>query len=118
MASKKEDETYIELYDVARKEKVAKAPLAEIKKVSLLKLSDNAIEDISVISNFNQLSMLFLERNKITNLAPLVASAKADAEGEKRFAPYLRLFLADNPLTDAAKNEQLPALKGFGVRLE
>jgi len=33
MASKKEDETYIELYDVARKEKVAKAPLAEIKFV-------------------------------------------------------------------------------------
>ena len=33
MASKKEDESYIELYDVARKEKVAKAPLAEIKFV-------------------------------------------------------------------------------------
>jgi hypothetical protein len=31
MASKKEGESYIELYDVARKEKVAKAPLAEIK---------------------------------------------------------------------------------------
>jgi hypothetical protein len=33
MASKKEDESYIELYDVARKEKVAKAPLAEIRFV-------------------------------------------------------------------------------------
>jgi hypothetical protein len=33
MASKKEGESYIELYDVARKEKVAKAPLAEIKFV-------------------------------------------------------------------------------------
>ena len=33
MASKKEDESYLELYDVAKKEKVAKAPLAKIKFV-------------------------------------------------------------------------------------
>jgi len=33
MASKKEDESCLELYDVAKKEKVAKAPLAEIKFV-------------------------------------------------------------------------------------
>lgn len=33
MASKKEDESYLELYDVAKKEKVAKAPLAGIKFV-------------------------------------------------------------------------------------
>ena len=33
MASKKEGQSYLELYDVARKEKVAKAPLAKIKFV-------------------------------------------------------------------------------------
>ena len=31
MASKKEQASYLELYDVAKKEKVAEAPLAEIK---------------------------------------------------------------------------------------
>lgn len=31
MATKKEDESYLELYDVAKKEKVAKTPLAEIR---------------------------------------------------------------------------------------
>jgi hypothetical protein len=31
MAMKKEDESYLELYDVAKKETVAKAPLAEIR---------------------------------------------------------------------------------------
>ena len=48
----------------------------------------------------------------------LVAAAKADAEGRKNFAPFLRLYLAGNPLSDAAKNEQLAALKGAGVRIE
>ena len=33
MASNKKEESYLELYDLARKEKVAKAPLAEIKFV-------------------------------------------------------------------------------------
>ena len=33
MASNKEEESYLELYDLARKEKVAKASLAEIKFV-------------------------------------------------------------------------------------
>lgn len=33
MASKEEDESSLELYDVAKKEKVAKAPLAKIKFV-------------------------------------------------------------------------------------
>jgi hypothetical protein len=47
-----------------------------------------------------------------------VNMAKADAEGPKRFAPYLRLYLAGNPLSDAAKNAQVTALKGFGVRVE
>jgi hypothetical protein len=33
MASKKNDESYLELYDLAKKEKVAKAPLADIKYI-------------------------------------------------------------------------------------
>ena len=44
--------------------------------------------------------------------------AKADAAGAKRFAPYLRLYLAGNPLTDTAKSTQLEALKAAGVRIE
>jgi hypothetical protein len=44
--------------------------------------------------------------------------AKADAEKDKRFAPYLRLYLADNPLSDDAKTKQLPELRKIGVRLE
>jgi len=62
--------------------------------------------------------MLIIERNKIADLGALVSAAKADAEGRKTFAPFLRLYLAGNPLSDAAKNEQLTALKNSGVRIE
>lgn len=93
-------------------------PLAGLTGVSILKLSDNQIADIAPLEKMNNLRMLFLERNKITDLAPLVNSCKADAEKEKRFAPYLRLYLKENPLSDPAKAEQLPALQKAGVRID
>lgn len=94
------------------------APLAKVTRISTLVLNDNQIEDATPLAKQTELSMLLLERNKIKDLAPLVAACKADAEGQKRFAPYLRLYLAGNPLSDAAKTQQLTALKGFGVRIE
>jgi len=48
----------------------------------------------------------------------LVEAVQADAKGDRRWAPYLRLFLAGNPLSEDAKTKQLAALKEAGVRLE
>jgi hypothetical protein len=62
--------------------------------------------------------MLLVERNKIADLAPLASAAKSDAEGQKSFAPFLRLYLEGNPLSEKAKGEQLATLKGAGVRIE
>ena len=64
------------------------------------------------------LNLFIMERTKVTDLGPLVAWAKADAEGSKRFAPFLRLYLKGNELTEQAKNEQLAALKAIGVRID
>ena len=104
--------------DLAKNQISNIGPLGSVNRLSTLKLSDNSIEDITAVEKQKQLSMLFLERNKIGDLAPLVRAAKADAEGEKRFAPFLRLYLAGNPLSDGAKKEQLAALKQSGVRIE
>jgi hypothetical protein len=59
-----------------------------------------------------------LQKNKITDLAPLVKWAKADAEKDKRFAPYLRLHVEGNPLSEEAKTKQIPELKKLGVRID
>ncbi|NJM35321.1 MAG: hypothetical protein HC850_12120 [Rhodomicrobium sp.] len=60
---------------------------------------------------------LFLSGNKITDLAVLVAAAKKDFEGQKRFAPFWRLYIGDNPLSEAAKTTQLDELKKYGTRV-
>jgi internalin A len=92
--------------------------LATVNNLTTLELNDNQISDLTPLAKQTQLSLVLLERNKITDLTPLVNMAKADAEGAKRFAPYLRLYLAGNPLSDAAKSTQLTALKNYGVRVE
>jgi Leucine-rich repeat (LRR) protein len=93
------------------------APLANLTRLMTLDLSDNQIEDVSPLAKLSGLNLVELPRNKVSDLAPLVQAAKADAEGPKRFAPFLRLYLDGNPLSDAAKTEQLAALKSAGVRI-
>ena len=59
--------------------------------------------------------MLLISGNKIADLGPLVEMCKKDAEGDRRFAPYLEVYLGGNPIDDKTKKTQTDALKGFGV---
>jgi hypothetical protein len=80
-------------------------------------VTGNQVEDLAPLGKQTDLMLLMLGKNKISDLTPLVNAAKADAAGPKRFAPFLRLYLAGNPLSEAAKKDQVAALKGFGVRI-
>ena len=46
-----------------------------------------------------------IERNKIKDLKPLIDAAKADSAGPKRFAPYLHLYFAGNPIPDESQED-------------
>src|SRR5205823_4998481 len=86
--------------------------------LSLLKLSGNQIADITPLAKPLSCRMLILENNKLTDLEPFVAAVKADAAGEKRFAPFLRLYLNGNPLCATVKTTQFDALKAAGVKID
>ena len=40
-----------------------------------------------------------------------------DAVGDQRLAPYLRLYLRGNPLSEAARTHQIETLRKLGVRV-
>ena len=92
--------------------------LEKLTKLSTLDLGDNQVEDVGPLTKQTELKLLIIERNKIKDLKPLVDAAKADAAGPKLFAPYLRVYIEGNPLSDDAKTTQLAALKEYGVRVE
>lgn len=94
------------------------SPLANVTGITTLELKDNQIQDITPLTKASELSLLLLQNNKITDLMTLVKAVKADYEGPKRFAPYLRLYTSGNPLSVAARTSQLATLRGYGVRVQ
>lgn len=80
-------------------------------------LSGNKITDLAPLKGLKPQSFLFLEGNQIADLAPLVEMMKADLGGEKRFAPYVQVYLKGNPLSDAGK-KQVEELKALKVRVK
>ncbi|MFO0889998.1 MAG: hypothetical protein U0790_12770 [Isosphaeraceae bacterium] len=98
--------------------------LEKLNKLSVLDLRENQVEDLAPLAKQTELKLLMIERNKVKSLKPLADAAKADAEGPKRFAPYLRLYLDGNPVKEAADKKeaeavkQLEALQAAGVRIE
>jgi internalin A len=93
------------------------AGIQALKSLSMLSLNGNQITDLSPIDGLTGLYYLFLERNKIRDLSPLVAMAKKDDAGEKRFAPFLNVYLKDNPLSFGARHSQISELKAIGTRV-
>jgi Leucine-rich repeat (LRR) protein len=93
-------------------------PLAKVNRLSTLDLSDTAVADLAPLKSQTDLKLLIIERAKLTDLKSLIEWVKTDADGPKRVAPFLRLYLEGNPLSDAAKTEQISTLKSLGVRVE
>ncbi|QEG38778.1 Internalin-A precursor [Roseimaritima ulvae] len=90
-------------------------PIAKLNWLTTLNVSGNAIENLQPLSGLQELNLLLISKNKISNLQPLVEMCQQDAEGARRFAPYLRLYLGENPLSEDAKTKQIEALKAVGV---
>ncbi len=84
----------------------------------MLDLHDNQLTDLGPLAQQTELKLLLIQHNKIKDLKPLVDAARKDADGPKRFAPYLRLHISGNPIDAAVKAKQLDALKAAGVQIE
>ncbi len=89
-----------------------------LKRLSSLGLSGNQIENLAPLQGLTNLSgFLFLENNRISDLGPLLEMCRTDLEGEKRFAPYLNIYLSGNPFDGESSQEQLRQMKELGLRI-
>ena len=94
------------------------APVAQLTRLSQLGLADNQITDVSAIPSGSGMYSTYLSGNQIADIGPLVELAQTDAEGDRRFAAFWRLYLNGNPLNDQSKSAGLQALRDAGVRLD
>jgi len=89
--------------------------IGRLKGLTTLSLSGNRISNVRPIEGFESLQYLFLARNRIEDLGDLVRWLEGDRD--QRFAPFIQLDLAENPLGTEARRGQWKALKATGARL-
>ncbi len=82
-------------------------PLANLNNLHSLELSSNRIVELAPLKQLTNLNHLFLYKNRITDLSPLVINTGLDSGDE--------VELRNNPLSDQALNEHIPALQARGV---
>ena len=87
--------------------------ISSLKWLSSLSLDGNKIFNLYPLEDLRNLNYLFLEYNHVADIGPLIASAKADYEGEKRFAPFLHFYVKGNRIP----RSQLDKIKEYGVRV-
>lgn len=90
--------------------------IGELENLSTLSLKNNQISDLAPLAPLNELGFLFLENNQIRDLSSLIKMAKADREGSRRFAPFWKIYLGQNPLRSRASSQQIEELRSL-VRL-
>ena len=73
-------------------------PVAGLKGLSSLDLRRTKVKDLAPLAPLANLGFLLLDGAPIADLAPLVAMCKKDQEGDKRFAPFLRVSLIGTPV--------------------
>lgn len=74
-----------------------------LRGLSSISLSGNQISDVTPLTGLRAPSFIFLEKNRVRDLAPLNAWLTNDLATSRNFAPYLQLFLKDNPLSSRSK---------------
>ena len=90
--------------------------LSGLTRVSSLDLRGNQIADLSPLKGYTELKYLLLNGNQVVDLTVLVEMAQADNEGQKRFSPFWKIYLAENPLGRGTK-KQMTQLKNMGARI-
>lgn len=103
--------------DISRNQVTDLGPISKLTRLNTLNASDNAISDIKAVADLPELRLLILERNRIEHLTPLVEACRKDAAGPRRIVPFLRVYLAGNPLSATGK-QQIAELRQLGVRVE
>lgn len=91
------------------------SPLSNLKWLTTLEISDNRVESLAPLASLADLSMLIMPNNPIESLDPIVTMCVNDANSDRRFAPYLKLYLDLQSDGAAAWQGAIEKLTALGV---
>lgn len=92
------------------------APIGQLKGLDSINLKDCGIKSIDFIRNLTP-NFLMLNGNAVADFGPLAEVCEADSKTERRFAPFLRLYIDEATLKDTAHAANIERLRSAGVRI-
>jgi hypothetical protein len=101
--------------DIARNQVADLSVVGKLKWLTTLDVTQNQVTNLTPLASLKDLDLLLVSKNQITDFGPVVEMCVADAGGERRFAPYLEIYLGENPLNASKKAEWFEKLKDAGV---
>ncbi len=103
--------------DVSENQLTDLAPVVKLTWLSTLDIAGNQIASLEPLTGLGELNMLIMQRNQVSDLSPLVEMCRKDFQGDRRFAPFLQVFLSENPIEAKKLETQRSELLSFGVKV-
>jgi len=91
--------------------------IAELRGLQTINLKGCGVKNLDFIKSMKEVRLLILQGNTEVDLASLIDACEADAKENRRFAPFLRLYLDESLVQDASKASWFEKLKAVGVRI-
>lgn len=83
--------------------------------LTMLEAGQNRISTLDFVAGLRQLRTLSIGKNPIKDFSPLVDTCESDASSDRRFAPYLDLYLSKDQLDHQPHKHSFEKLKAVGV---
>jgi len=91
--------------------------IAELKGLQTVNLKGCGVKSLEFTKSLRELRLLILNENPNLDLTALADACESDAQSERRFAPFLRLYLDEALVKDESKSAVVGRLRTVGARL-
>lgn len=91
--------------------------IADLRGLQTINLKGCNVKTLDFTKSMREVSLLILQENAEVDLSALVEACEADAKENRRFAPFLRLYVDESLVQNASKAAWFEKLKAVGVRI-
>jgi len=91
--------------------------IAELRGLQTINLKGCGVKGLEFAKSMREMRLVILTENPEVDLTGLIEACEADAKDARRFAPFLRLYVDDAIVKDAAKQAWFERLKSVGTRV-
>ena len=91
--------------------------ISELRGLQTVNVKGCGIKGLDFTKSMRELRLLIVQENPAVDLSALADACEADSKENRRFAPFLRLYVDEALVKDESKAAWFDRLKGTGVRI-